>query len=76
MALTAAQVKPGMIVAIRGVAGQWEVLDKHPTRSHWWLHRWTAAGAWETTYQHQDSLHRIADGSRHEMIQPELETAA
>jgi hypothetical protein len=75
MALAAADLKPGIIVAARGVAGQWEVLDRHPTPAHWWLHRWNA-GVWETTYEHQRDLHRIADGSRHEYIQPELEIAA
>jgi len=75
MALKAAEIKHGILVAAHGLPGQWEVLDKHPTRSHWWLHRWNAAGDWETTYHHQDSMHRIADGSRHEYEQMELEAA-
>lgn len=75
MALKAADIKHGMIVAVKGRPGQWEVLDKHPDRAHWWLHRRNATGDWETTYEHQDYLHRIADGSRHEYQQLELEAA-
>lgn len=75
MALAAKDIKPGMTVIIhRSVSGQWEVLDKHPQRAHWWLHRWIG-DKWETTYEHQDQLHRVANGSRHEYEQMELEAA-
>ena len=79
MALKAADIKPGMAVVCNlsgDSAGQWELLDKHPNRGWWWLHRWTRDGEWETTSEHQDYLHRVADGSRHEHIQTELEIAA
>jgi len=77
MALEAKDAKPGMAVVIKGsTCGQWELLDKHPRPAHWWLHRWTADGEWETTYEHQKQLHRVANGSRHEFTQPELELAA
>jgi hypothetical protein len=76
MALAAKDIKHGMAVAIKGQSGQWEILDRHPQKAHWWLHRRNAAGDWETSYEHQDYLHRVADGSRHEYTQPELEAAA
>jgi hypothetical protein len=77
MALAAADQKHGTAVVISGsTCGQWELLERHPRPAHWWLCRWTADGRWETTYEHAKHLHRVASGSRHEMIQPELETAA
>ena len=75
MALTAAQVKPGMAIVVAGLMGQWEVLDKHPRPAHYWLHRWND-GVWETTCEHMRDFHKVADGSRHEHIQPELEMTA
>jgi hypothetical protein len=71
MALAAKDIKHGMAVAIKGIHGQWEVLDKHPQCAYWWLHRWND-GVWQTTYEHQDALHRVADGSRHEYEQTEI----
>jgi hypothetical protein len=79
MALAAAEIKHGMLVVGHpetNAPGQWEVLDKHPGRAYWWLHRWNAAGEWETTCAHQNDLHRVANGSRHEYEQPEMEIAA
>ena len=74
MALAASEIKHGMIVAARGVAGQWEVLDRRPRAGYYWLHRWNGS-EWEATYEHQRDLHRVADGSRHEYEQMELEAA-
>lgn len=76
MALAAKDIKHGMLVVVRGIEGQWEVLDKHPKIGSWWLHRRNAAGDWETTYESQNYLHRVADGSRHEYAQSELELEA
>ncbi|MDR6794851.1 hypothetical protein J2X12_002862 [Pseudarthrobacter oxydans] len=75
MALAAKDVKPGMAVAVDGQPGQWEVLDRHPRHNHWWLHRRGASGEWQTTFDHMRHLHRVADGSRHEYEQTELEAA-
>ena len=76
MALDTKDAKPGTAVVIAGRSGQWELLDKHPKPAHWWLHRWTAEGVWQSTYEHQRDLRKVADGSRHEFTQPELEIAA
>lgn len=75
MALAATDIKPGIAVVVPGIPGQWEVLDKAPRASCYWLHRWTADGVWETTCEHMRDFHRVADGSRHEYIQEELEAA-
>lgn len=79
MALAAKDIKHGMLVVGHPethAPGQWEVLDRHPDRGYWWLHRRNANGDWETSYSHQDDLHRVASGSRHELTQTELEIAA
>lgn len=76
MALAASEIKHGMLVVAHGQPGQWEVLDRHPGNKTWWLHRRNAAGDWETTSEHQQNMHRVADGSRYEYTQPELGAAA
>jgi hypothetical protein len=51
MAIEGKRVKPGLTVTLTD-SGKWTVLDRHPQPAHWWLHRWTESGEWETTYAH------------------------
>ena len=39
----------------------WTVLDRHPLRGHWWLHRRDALGAWVTTFARYNQLLQVVD---------------
>ena len=61
-AIEARTVKPGMTVTVAGLPGEWVVLSRHPVRSRWWLHRWTADGVWVTadaTYRDMTQILRM-----------------
>lgn len=48
----------GMHVQVKGEDGVWTVLDRHPDKGYWWLHRWSG-DKWETTHAHYSALLQI-----------------
>lgn len=36
----------------------WIVLDRHPDKGHWWLHRWDA-GQWQSTSARYTELTQV-----------------
>ena len=51
----------GMKVVFRGGDVQWHILDRHPARGHWWLHRRDALGAWVTTFARYSDLEQVIE---------------
>ena len=54
----------GMRVIFAGQDGEgvvWTVLDRHPERGHWWLHRRDSLGAWVTTFARYSQLEQVID---------------
>ena len=53
----------GMTVVFKGETDgvQWQVLDRHPTRGHWWLHRRDPLGAWVTTFARYSQLEQVVE---------------
>jgi len=55
----------GMTVVFKGPypehTPRWTVLDRHPTRGHWWLHRRDGLGAWVTTFARYSQLEQVID---------------
>lgn len=54
----------GMAVQFKGDnpdAVTWEVLDRHPTRAHWWLHRRDDMGVWVTTFARYSQLVQVVE---------------
>jgi len=53
-----------MRVVFAGQGGEgvvWTVLDRHPLRGHWWLHRRDSLGAWVTTFARYTQLEQVID---------------
>lgn len=49
----------GMHVEIKNEGTDvWTVLDRHPQRGCWWLHRWVD-GKWSTTHAHYSQLNQV-----------------
>lgn len=65
--MKAADIRHGMAVTVPD-GSVWEILDRHPKANHWWLHCRDAAGSWQTTYEHQNSLQAAGLGSRQETL--------
>jgi len=40
---------------------EWTVLDRHPEKGHWWLHRRDPLGQWVTTFARYSQLQQIID---------------
>lgn len=55
----------GMTVAFKGTWDSetvlWTVLDRHPTRGHWWLHRRDELGVWVTTFARYTQLVQVIE---------------
>lgn len=55
----------GMTVVFRGphpeTAVRWTVLDHHPAKGHWWLHRRDELGQWCTTFARYSDLEQVID---------------
>jgi len=53
----------GMSVIFKGedysTAVVWTVLDRHPAKGHWWLHRRDPLGVWVTTFARYSQLEQI-----------------
>jgi len=51
----------GMTVVFKGGEVHWTVLDLHPVRAHWWLHRRDALGTWVTTFARYSDLEQVIE---------------
>jgi hypothetical protein len=53
-------IQRGMHVEIldSGSADVWTVLDRHPDKGCWWLHRWDGA-QWKSTYANYRQLNQV-----------------
>jgi len=40
-------------------ADVWTVLERHPEKGHWWLHRRNDAGEWQTTFARFSELNQV-----------------
>lgn len=56
--VTARQVHAGMHVKLSDDGPVWTVLDRHPVKGSWWLHRWEDE-QWITTSSRYQAMRQV-----------------
>lgn len=55
----------GMRVIFKGDSSvppvEWTVLDRHPEKGHWWVHRRDDLGTWVTNFARYSQLEQVID---------------
>ena len=58
--MSTTKFRRGMRVQIKnGGTEVWTLLEKHPDRGTWWLHRRNDAGEWQTTHALYTKLNQV-----------------
>jgi hypothetical protein len=56
--IPARKVHAGMHVKLSDDGPVWTVLDRHPVKGHWWLHRWEDKD-WVTTSARYSAMRQV-----------------